>query len=167
VALTGCGAGPDAQTSRIVPAIAGVNADADGIQVRNAVVPFAPVGYPRGGDAPVELSIANSGQEPVRLVQLSSDGAGTVTVTSATPIGVPTPSPGGDAGTGVEIVPGELVAVTLQLTSLTQDLNATGSVPVTLTFSNGAELPLAVPMATPLDPLPAATPVVPEEELEH
>jgi copper(I)-binding protein len=163
-AVAGCGAGPDAQTSQIVPAIAGVNADAAGILVRNAVVPFAPEGYPLGGVAPVELSIANSGEEPVRLVQLSSEGAGSGTVTSATPIGVPTPSPSGGTGATVEIVPGELVAVTLELTGLRQGLDGTASIPVTLTFDNGAELPLAVPMAPPLNPLPPATPVVPEEE---
>jgi copper(I)-binding protein len=163
-ALAGCGAGPDAQTSQIVPAIAGVNADAGEILVRNAVVPFAAEGYPRGGDAPLEFSIANTGREPVRLMRLSSEGAGSVTVTSATPIGAPTSSPGGGTGTTVEVVPGELVAVVLELTGLREGLNGTGSIPVTLTFDNGTELPLAVPMATPLDPLPPASPVVPEAE---
>jgi copper(I)-binding protein len=164
--LAGCGAGQTAQTSSTRPSIPGVNADAAGILVRNAVVPFAPEGYQQGGDATVELSIANAGREPVRLVGLTSEGAASVTVTSATPIGAPAPSPdgGGEAEAEVEVAPGDFVAVTLQLTGLREALNGIGSVPLALTFDNGAELPLAVPMATPMDPLPRETPAV---EPEH
>jgi copper(I)-binding protein len=175
VALAGCGSGQGAATSLTRPSIPGVSADAAGIQVRNAVVPFDPEGYQQGGDAPVEFAIANAGEEPVRLVGLSSEGAASATVTSATPIGAPAPAPAaspeptsapaGEAGAPLEVAPGEFIAVTLQLTGLRQPLNGTASIPVTLSFDNGVELPLAIPMATPLDPLPPATPVV--EPAEH
>jgi copper(I)-binding protein len=149
--LVGCGAGPDAATSRDAPAVPGVDADLDGIAIRNAQIVFHQEGYPAGGSAPAELVIVNQGQAPVRLQQLSSPGAASVTVIE----------PQGDQ---LELAPGQLVRVTMLLTGLAETQNGTGTVPVELGFDNGATATLNLPMAPPVDPLPPASPVVVPEE---
>lgn len=87
---------------------------------------------------------------------------------SESPSAAPSESPSAppDGGTAeVSLAPGQLAIVTLQLTGLTEELNGTSSVPLTLTFDNGATLPLVVPMAPPEQPLPREAPAV--EEPEH
>jgi periplasmic copper chaperone A len=166
VMLAGCGAGQDAQTARTAPSIAGVSADAGGIAVRNAVVEFSSAGYPAGAEAPVRFAVVNSNPGPVRLTQLASEGAASATLASATTIGGASAPP--DAGTTeLTLATNELVTVTVRLTGLTEELNGTSSVPLTLTFDNGAELPLVIPMATPEQPLPREPSVVEGEETEH
>lgn len=159
--LAGCGAGPDAATSLTRPSIPGVNAEVGEVQVRNAVVGFAPGGYAQGDDAPATLAIGNAGQQPVRLTGLASEGAAAVTVVSATQVGAVSPAPAGEtAALPLAVAPGRLLAVTLELTGLRQALNGTSAIPVVLTFDNGVELPLAVPMDTPLDSQPRESAVV-------
>lgn len=171
LALAGCGAGPDAATSATRSSIPGVDADDLGIAIRNARVPFAPEGYPAGGDAPVELSVVNNGPEPVQLVDQSSPGAGPVTVVSAVPVGDSTgPAgngpPNGGAGPQLLLAPGEAVAATLQVTGLQAELTGTGSLPLVLTFDNGAGFMLNVPSTPPAE-LQPREPVEPAETGEH
>lgn len=183
LALAGCGAGQDAATSSARTSIPGVNADDQGVAIRNARVPFAPQGYPAGADAPVELSVINNGPEPVQLVDQSSPVAGTVTVVSAVPVGGSTgpggeepPSgeqppggegpPNGGAGPQLLLAPGEAVTATLQVAGLREPLTGIGSLPLVLTFDNGAGFTLAVPSAPPSEPQPRE-PVEPAEEEEH
>jgi copper(I)-binding protein len=169
-ALVGCGAGQTAATSQKLPTVPGVNAEAGGVAVRNATVAFQSGGYPAGGDAPVELALLNTTREPVRLVQLTSEAAGSVTLASAVrvgaPAGEPTPTGGGQSGQvgDLRLAPGQLVNATLRLTGLTQPVNGTVSTPVELTFDNGAVLSLNVPMAPPLEPLPREPMTFDEEE---
>ncbi|HEY8474608.1 MAG TPA: hypothetical protein VIL37_18485 [Natronosporangium sp.] len=164
--LAGCGAGPDAATGETRPSIPGVDADAGDIHVRNAVVTFNPEGYAPGEDAPVTLSIGNVGQDTVRLVGVTSESAGSVTVASVTQVGLVSPPPGGaPGGQQVEVAPGQLVAVTLTATGLREPLTGAAVLPLTLTFDTGAELALEVPVAPPDQPLPRPEPVV--EAPEH
>jgi copper(I)-binding protein len=163
--LAGCGSGQDAATARTRPSIPGVDANAGDIQVRNAVVEFSPAGYAPGEDAFATLSIANAGQEPFTLTQVTSEGAGAVTVHSATHVGAASPSPGVGGTPQVPVSPGQLVAVRLRLTSLRQALNGTAAIPVTLTFDGGVDVPLAVPMDTPMEAQPREAPAV--EPPEH
>lgn len=155
LALAGCGAGQDAASTRTLESVPGVNADAAGIAVRNAVVPFAAEGYPTGADAPLELSVVNQNDQPVRLVEASAEAVREVTVTSVVRVGgTATPAPAEPAEPELVVGPGEVVNATLQLTGLGTALDGTSAVPVTLTFDNGGELPLIVPVATPLEAQP-------------
>jgi copper(I)-binding protein len=163
--LAGCGAGQDAQTARTAPSIAGVSADAGGIAVRNAVVEFSSAGYPAGGEAPVRFAVVNSNPGPVRLTQLDSEGASSATLETATALGATAPPDGGS--TELTLATNELVTVVVRLVGLTEALNGTNSVPLTLTFDNGAVLPLVVPMATPEQPLPRETPPAESAEETH
>ena len=85
MALAGCGAGQVTQTSTQVPAVVGANGNVGAVAVRDAHIEFAeqPRGaaiYPRGGAAPLSMSIINSGGEPDRLVSASSPVADSVQV---------------------------------------------------------------------------------------
>lgn len=159
--LAGCGAGLDAQTARTQPSIAGVSADGEGVAVRNAVVGFAEAGYQAGGDAPVLFAVANTGRGPVVLSEVASESAAAAAVESATPLGATAP-PSGAAATQVALEPGGFANVTVRLTGLSQPLNGTSAVPLTLTFDNGTVLRLTVPMASPEQALPREAPVVEE-----
>ena len=85
MALAGCGAGQVTQTSTQVPAVVGASGNVGAVAVRDAHIEFAeqPQGaaiYPRGGAAPLSMSIINSGGEPDRLVSASSPVADSVQI---------------------------------------------------------------------------------------
>jgi copper(I)-binding protein len=86
LALAGCGAGQVTQTSTQAPAVVGANAGVGAIAVRDAFIEFGeqPQGaniYPRGGTAPLKMSIVNTGIQPDRLVSASSPAAASVAIT--------------------------------------------------------------------------------------
>jgi copper(I)-binding protein len=167
LALAGCGAGLDASSAQTLGSVPGVDADVAGIAVRNAVVLFEAEGYPAGADAPLELSIVNRNEQPVRLVEATAEAVRSVTVASVVRIGgTATPEPTRLTEPELVVGPGELVSATLQLTGLGQPLNGTSAVPVTLTFDNGGVVSLNVPLATPLEAEPRE-PMELEEEEEH
>ena len=96
VAVAGCGAGQITQTSRQVAAVEGANVTAGQIAVRNAVIEFdgpaeGAAVYPVGGNAPLQMSIVNSGAEVDRLVAASSPVADSVQISGVLRI------PGGQA----------------------------------------------------------------------
>lgn len=107
LSLVGCGAGQITQTSSQVAAVDGANAGAGSIAVRNASIELGDESgggnvYPRGADAPLRMSIANSGTVADRLVSASSPAAGSVEITGDDEIpagqalvveGEPAPSP--------------------------------------------------------------------------
>jgi copper(I)-binding protein len=83
VVLAGCSAGQVTQTSDQVAAVGGANATVGAIAVRNAQFEFDTAAkgdavYPRGGNAPLEMTIVNTGAEPDRLVAASSPAASSV-----------------------------------------------------------------------------------------
>jgi hypothetical protein len=146
--LTGCGAGQDAQTSLTLPSVPGVNLDAaDGsILIRNAYLVFDADGYPVAGEAPIQVWIYNTTSRPVRLTGLASpQGAESVETDGA-----------------VVIPPGGFVHPTLQAAGLRRSLNGTSTLPLHLTFDNGVELAMEVPMAPPLADQPR-TPAVADD----
>lgn len=162
LALTGCGAGQVAQTAEVLPPVPGLNVDVEApdgsIALRNVVVAYpGPEGYPLGEDATIELAIVNQTPGPVTLVAAGSDQAASVAVGAVAeqdPQGVvptPTGTPGADV---VEIPAAGYVSTTLLASGLTEALNGTNALPLTLTFDNGATVALDVPMATPLSPEP-------------
>ena len=85
LALAGCGAGQITQTSTQVPAVAGANAGVGAVVVRDAYIEFGEQAqganiYPRGGAAPLKMSIVNTGIQPDRLVSASSPAAASVAI---------------------------------------------------------------------------------------
>ncbi|WP_157162943.1 hypothetical protein [Actinoalloteichus spitiensis] len=82
--LTGCSAGQITQTSSQVPVIAGADADAGTIAVRDAKLTFPteqdPPAYPAGSDAPVSVTIVNRGTDADTLLSVTSPSAESVTV---------------------------------------------------------------------------------------
>lgn len=168
--LAGCGTGQDAQTADTLSSIPGVNADDAGVAVRNVRVPFNRAGYPAGADAAVELSIVNNTQGPVQLVDLSSPAASSVTVAGTTRVGgsgtpgQPGGPPNGGPGPQLLVEPGGLVEARLQVSGLTEGLDGTRPLPITLAFDNGATFMLEVPTAAPAEPLPRETPTEAEHE---
>ncbi|GAA2519260.1 hypothetical protein [Pilimelia columellifera] len=70
--VSGCSAGQIAETAKKRPSVAGVNASAslpDGgvVSVRDAVIVFDSHGYPKGGTAPLSLSLFNDTTAPVTV----------------------------------------------------------------------------------------------------
>lgn len=83
LALTGCGAGQEAQTSRTETAISGVNANAGNLALRDLQVDYGDTGsYLEGGQAPLRVWIANDSDEPVVLESVTSPNAEAVTFSS-------------------------------------------------------------------------------------
>ncbi|THV25955.1 hypothetical protein [Glycomyces paridis] len=81
LALAGCGAGHDAQTSEMAPAISGVGANAGSIALRDMEVDFGRSGsYRAGGAAPLRVWIANKGETALVLESVTSPQAETVTL---------------------------------------------------------------------------------------
>ena len=108
VALAGCGAGQVTQTASQVAAVEGGNATTGQIAVRNATIEFdGPVEsgaiHPAGGEAPLEMSIVNTGAELDRLVGASSPVASSVQVSGVLRV------PGGQV-LSVEGAPAQLAA---------------------------------------------------------
>jgi copper(I)-binding protein len=96
VALAGCSSGQITQTSSQVAAVEGANAGAGQIAVRNAMIEFEEPAhgaaiYPAGSDAPLQMTIVNSGAEVDRLVAASSPVAASVQINGVLRI------PGGQA----------------------------------------------------------------------
>ncbi len=104
--VSACSAGQLAQTSEMVPAVPGVNANAGPngeIALRDLLIAYnGPQGYPQGGDAPLVVRIFNDLPTPVKLVRVTADdaaravvlvgGAPVVTATPAAPTAPATPS---------------------------------------------------------------------------
>ena len=85
IALAGCSAGQITQTDTQVSAVVGASGGVGLIAVRDAQIEFGEQAkganiYPRGGAAPLQMSIINSGGQPDRLVSASSPVASTVTI---------------------------------------------------------------------------------------
>jgi hypothetical protein len=106
LALSGCGAGQQAQTAKQQSAIAGVNGNAGpalSVALRNGLIPFNNTqGYSAGGTAPISVSIFNNGLSTIKLVDVSpadpKDATDVVLIggpAQAAPIPSPSPSPTG------------------------------------------------------------------------
>lgn len=189
--LAGCSAGQIAETARKAPSVQGVNADAqlrddDGrivgsVAVRDVMVAYdGPEGYERGGAAPLEVRIFNDTPEAV-TVRVASAGAqeesdqiiqaGSVVLRGGSDQSE-SPSPTGAPAT-VEIPAGGFVVLTeesgryLSLTGLRDRLLPGMSVPLSFQFSNGLELSVNAPVATPLAPAQRATPDIEEPAGGH
>jgi copper(I)-binding protein len=88
LALAGCGAGQITQTDTQVAAVDGALATVGFIAIRDAQIEFGEAEgvnvYSRGGEAPLSLTIANTGADADKLVSVSSPAAASVKI-SGTP----------------------------------------------------------------------------------
>src|SRR4051794_21370388 len=164
VALAGCGAGQITQTSTQVSAVSGASGNAGQLGVRNVAIAFpeqppkTAAVYPRGGDAPLQMTITNAGAAPDRLVSVSSPVASSVqisgpsdiaggqrVVVAGEPAAAPTPTlaPSGSAAPGAtaSAAPGATVSPGPSATA--------AAAPGTAVVPSGTALPpLPTPAAT-------------------
>jgi copper(I)-binding protein len=85
-ALAGCGAGQITQTSIQQSGVGGASANVGQIAVREAAFAFTGNGktaaiYPRGGDAPLTMTVVNFGGQVDKLTNVSSPVADSVKIT--------------------------------------------------------------------------------------
>jgi copper(I)-binding protein len=118
--ISGCGAGQISQTADMQPAVPGANSTVapgadNAIQLRNVLLAYPGVdGYRQGATAPLLLHIFNTGQKQVRLVQVTTDAAATVSMrgsgapaASASPSESPSPSESASASPSESPSPSE------------------------------------------------------------
>jgi copper(I)-binding protein len=142
VPLSGCAAGIQAETSRERPTIDGIGSAIGTLTVRNTYV-GGPV--EAGGTAPVLASVFNNGNEPDRLVSISSPeaGGGAVPADTALP-------PGGQQ---LFYAPDRV----LRLTGITEPMRPGNIVPITLQFERAGTLQMSVPVSPVAPEVLAAT----------
>jgi hypothetical protein len=119
-ALAGCGAGQITQTSVQASGVGGASANVGQIAVREAAFAFTGNGqtaviYPRGGDAPLTMTVVNFGSPVDKLTNVSSSAADSVKITGDTTIaagrmllveGLPPGEPAGAPGASEQATPG-------------------------------------------------------------
>lgn len=140
LALTGCGAGLEAQTYQSRTVADATNANLGSLTVRNVSV-VAPAGgytYAAGTDARGVFTVTNTGTEDDRLVEITSPAAGEVVLLSGgAPAEVDVPARGTTGGTASFILRG-----------LTGPLVTGEIVTMTFRFERGGDLEVTVPIAT-------------------
>ncbi|MCW2543080.1 MAG: hypothetical protein JWM40_632 [Frankiales bacterium] len=143
--LSGCGVGLHAQTYTEKGRQDGSNVDLESILVRNLHIEPAPTGstIPVGSDAVLTGSIVNRGQAADTLTSVTSDAATSVSLSTTETV----PRFGGGSPFPLTIpAGGALTDWTATLTGLTKDLRAGEYVTVTLSFTNGGQTTLSVPV---------------------
>jgi hypothetical protein len=166
--VSGCGAGQQAQTSRMVAAIPGVDADAGPIALRDLLVPYRAGGYPGGSDVPLVVRLINTGEEPVTVTRVTP-GPGGYMLVPARHITVRATDGSGSRGASRRLVvpPGTEVALVpgsgpyLMAEHVKESMGYDAALPVRFTFSTGQSVVVDVPMAPPTypvaGPLPSTT----------
>lgn len=148
--LAGCGAGQSTQTSQQSPAVNGANGQIGPMAVRNAELVF-PDGddhyYASGSDAPLLLTIANTGNSGDELVSISTPAAESVKLQGQRVVqpqqAVRAVQP---QSSEVRLQRGELSVL---LENLTTDVRPGITIPVTLLFRQSGQLNLDVPIGAP------------------
>ncbi|MDR7301657.1 hypothetical protein [Haloactinomyces albus] len=176
VALTGCAAGQQAETSEENAAIFGENAEVRNMAVRDATFTFPegePV-YPAGATAPIDVVLVNEqALRSDRLLSVSSPYADSGRVTGTTVIpggtrlysdGVPPgaspqpPTPPDKAASGPAdpepVGPVQRPQVNIALVGLTQAIRPGVTVPVTFTFEQAGSVTVQVPIGPTAEPRP-------------
>jgi hypothetical protein len=162
VVTSGCGAGQAAQTSQDVPVIAGVDASAGPIDLRDLLFPFRQGGYPAGSDVPLVVRMYSNAEQPIELTKVGPASSGSMTVLPRqVSVRQPGAAVGGDAPPAPLVVPAEgaLLLVPgsgpyLVADGITAALPYTASVAVRFSFSTGDSVQVDVPMAAPAQPVP-------------
>jgi copper(I)-binding protein len=152
--VVACGAGQQAATSQQTTATGGVNGQIGNMALRDAQFVWRPPVqgeevYSVGQDAPLQLTIVNTGDTPDRLVALDSPVA-----TGARVAGTTEFAGGAALVTGYrDVAPAttlpRTVEADLALTGLTEPLSAGLTYPVTFTFERAGSLTVQVPIENP------------------
>ncbi|HYZ09496.1 MAG TPA: hypothetical protein VE709_13120 [Pseudonocardiaceae bacterium] len=166
LALSGCAAGQITQTDAQVAAVNGASGDVGPIALRDVVLAYPGgedvFGYAPGDEAPLLLTIINSGTRTEELVSVSTPAAGEVVVDGMTTI------PGGfvvssidDARTRGSSSAGDAAdrmlgigELRIVLTDLTGPIRPGLPTFVTFRFREAGEVTLRVPIDAPAETLP-------------
>ncbi len=152
--IVGCGAGQVAQTAEMPPAVNGNSGQAGDLKLRNVLVAFPESGepYEQGDEAPLLLSIVNTGTEADELVGASSP-AGEIEM-----IG----NPSIPAGTALQIVlPDENTSASETTTESSPSETSGTEEPGTETSEpSGSESPSATSTEAPSETEAVSPPVV-------
>ncbi len=165
LALSGCAAGQITQTDAQVAAVNGASGDLGPIALRDAVLAYPGgdvFGYAPGDEAPLLVTIVNSGNQTDELVSVSTPAAGEVVVDGTT-------IPGGVVVSSLEVAraPGPPSAVAdaadpplgsgelrIVLTDLTGPIRPGLPTFVTFGFRDAGEVTLRVPIDAPAETRP-------------
>ncbi|OLR90265.1 hypothetical protein BJP25_01805 [Actinokineospora bangkokensis] len=149
LALAGCGAGQITQTDSMLPAVNGVEAGQGAVVLRDAAIAYPEGGsYKSGADAPLVLTIVNTGANADKLTSVTTPVAASATITGNTDL------PGGFAlavGTPGVDVPGGAGTSTSASASATSAPGSSSAAP-----SSGAS---SAPSTTSGAPSSAALPL--------
>jgi hypothetical protein len=157
--LGACGAGQVAQTAEQVTSTGGTGGEVGPIQVRNAKIVFdRPIPgdtvYQLGQDAPLQLTILNTADEPDRLVDVRSPIAtssrivGDATIVGGQELVAGYPDPVASV-----TLPGE-TEIRVALVGLTEPVRSGITYPVEFVFERAGVLPMILPVQVPSDILP-------------
>ncbi len=142
-----CGAGREAETGRIVPAIPGADADAGPIALRDLLVPYREGGYPAGSTVPLVVRMFSTAEQPVTVTRVTV-GPDDFTTVPATGVQVQ------PAGTKLVIPPeGYLLLIPDSGPYIVEHISGPlpygRSLAVRFVFSTGDSVNIDVPMAPP------------------
>lgn len=140
LSLSACGASMDAMTYQERNSAGSANTSVGAMAVRNLAVqaPRNDRTYEQGTDATATLVLANSADEPDRLVEVTTDAAESVEVlVDGKPGELEVPARGSTADTAE-----------LRLVELKQDLREGENVSMTLRFERSGSLDVQVPIGT-------------------
>lgn len=163
LALSGCAAGPAAETAQQEAAVNGANVEVGSIVLRDVVLAYpggkGVFGYRAGEAAPLAVTVVNESDTPDQLVSVSSPVASDVTVVGQTTIA------GGDAVSAIadravraeQIASGQLPAgrLLIVLTGLREPIRPGLNTPVTFRFREAGSVTVPVPIDAPsgVDPV--------------
>lgn len=165
LAVAGCSAGGETQTSSQVAAVDGAHGSAQQMDVRNLQLAF-PEGsstYPAGSSAPLEGGVVNGGSESDRLVEVTSPYAASAEVTGTTVLpaesnlwATPAKSGGGEqpGQQAPSSSPSQNPQVHITLRGLNHDIRPGLTVPVTFVFEKAGPTTIQVPLGTSPDERP-------------
>ncbi|MDQ3885731.1 MAG: copper chaperone PCu(A)C [Actinomycetota bacterium] len=162
LSLSGCATGHVTQTDVQVAAVDGASDDIGTIALRDAVLAYPGdrevVGYAPGDEAPLMVTIVNSGNQPDELVSVSTPAAGEVVVEGMTSI------PGGSVASSLDLASTHGLSsaqraedrllgtreLRIVLTDLTGPIRPGVPIPVTFRFRDAGEVTLPVPIGLPV-----------------
>ena len=155
VVLSACSADQIAQTATQDRDIRGGQADVGDIHLRTATTAYPESGaYEVGGEAVLEVAVANSGTADDELVDISGSGFDSYTVALLLGAGddITVTDTGFELRAGQNVYVGDSVVVVLE--GLTEALTPAQALDVTFTFRDAGEVTVPVLVGTPAEDLP-------------
>lgn len=156
IALAGCSAGQMTETDTQVAAVNGASGQVKDIGVRDAQFSFPSGGalYKPGASLPVEVVLANDGENADRLVQVSSPYATGGRVTGTTDLPARTVLRAFGKGDPTQGHTPEEKTVVIYLDGIKQTLRPGVTIPVDFVFANAGTVTVQVPIGPDHHPRP-------------